>query len=192
MIGIAVLALLAIAGLVYYALMPKSEVIMTDPDPQFAQTGSAINKPPSGYKRVEFEKLSFEVPDAWIASSKGLDSSIKEYSYANAASGDYLRVRVGGGGSTTASDASWRYATQGGGTGYIQLVKESVADCNSAEEPLCTKGDGMLDIYANIDTGGQIGVIDDQLYAIYIGNSKSESVDRQLYKDILATGYVAQ
>lgn len=187
-IFLALFGVFVIAGLTYYALMPKSEVA---DESQFVQVDAGPRIPASGYKRVEFEKLSFEVPNSWEDTSRNLDTVIKEYSYTDPTSGDYIEVRVGGGGSSIGSDTSWKYVTLSGSTGYIQLQEEG-ADCVDNGEPFCQIGDGRLDIYANIDTGEQIGVIDGQLYSIFIGNTKSESVDRQLYRDILATGYVAQ
>lgn len=86
-IVLAIVGGILILGMVYYAFTPRAEL---QTEPQVVQNSSSPDSPQPGYKRVQFEKLSFEIPDSWENTSRELNSDIKEYGYSDPSSGDYI------------------------------------------------------------------------------------------------------
>lgn len=181
-------ATLLIGGLVYYALNAKRAVCAAEvsgkclpPTPLVTVTQPPVK---TGYRRAVIEEMTVDIPESWQEIIDDPSESVRTYKEFDASTGDYISVTIGGGGRTNPSDAIWKYEVDGSSPRALVSVREEDDSCLKSDA-LCVVGDGKLDIYVSAENAGSINIFGGNLYSMYIGNSKGETTDRGLYRNIL-------
>ena len=175
-IGIAVVAILAIAGLVYYAFSPKPSSQEDASTTNQASTPVAVDS--TGTKLTK-TNLSLVMPSGWkevaVTNTPG-DENIRIESD----KGDWMQIDINPGGRGFSVDVVWEYAYNPDGT--IRLVKEQpdqTCDESIGEWP-CAVGDGKFDLYVSLS-----GEYNGKWASTFAGNTTNEKADREVFRQIL-------
>lgn len=181
---ILVVALGIIGGLVYYALTASAnKTAQTSSTP--TATVAATPTPVATHKTVTSEELVFDVPVAWTEVITDPAEDLRLYTYASPSSGDYAKVTVSTIGTGDSAPVSvWHYKLNG----KTLVPVQETADCDPTRS-MCSKGNGALLIGVTIDgLDGQ--KINQRIYDVSFGNTKSETSDRQIFRDIMKTAHI--
>ncbi len=181
-IVIVAIAFAAIGGLAYYALAPKPTASPSPVASVAVATATPTTTPtPAKTSKFTAGEVVFELPTGWKETSTIATGAEGMHTFSNASSADYVNVRIFVGGGDRASDSFWRYKLGGDSNKSFVLLEEE-ADCNP--QGMCQIGDGMLKIGVVIADLPE-GMLGGKYYEIDLGNTKSETADRQIYRDIM-------
>lgn len=176
---IIVIALMAVGGLVYYALRPKPS---PSGSPPISTTVTAtITSSPSPTPNVYANKyFSFVIPQGWTSKIDDANAAYPHYSFSNQ-SGDYLSIDIIGGGDM-APDAIWEYRLDGNNPKQIVITKEQ-PDCDPGG--MCSKGNDQLQIGLAFPSAESPMTVDNMYFFINVGNKNNENADRAPLREIL-------
>ncbi len=170
-------ALVAIGGLVYYALQPKSQ-------PSVSVLATPAASPTQAANVYTNKYFSFVIPGGWSNKIDDANPDYPHYSFSNQA-GDYLSIDIMSGGDM-APDAIWEYRLDGNNPKQVVITKEQ-PDCDP--EGMCSKGNGQLQIglapAIENDPVASPMTIDDRYFFITVGNKNNENADRATFRDII-------